>query len=833
MRGHIGFKIPKQLPPGAPMSVTAAADVQTRTVTLTWTAPTTGNTSSIIDYVVQYSTNSGASWNTHVHPAYATPQELTFTTFPINTFIVFRVAAVNPFGIGPYTLSNTVIMIVSPTPDYIAVDCVDVGGLLVPGQTPIRLDAVATFSDVFGEFDVSQIEFDIHGYSAIDPTNVQIIVPTNGVYFGADIPVNNVISGPCYRARARYLGTAPSGIGWVGPWSQEFETCANVFDLCPPTIYDSGDLHDQTEDRAVHFIAIVPPLVSSAQEVTLCYEITKANYDYLDNASLAAYDNIPFTPTVFQKSTDNGLTWTDAEATIMVTGIPADLVGVYAAPVVPGETYLFRMMLSRLCEARCHITEPLYIGNNYAISVSEPTAEEPDLGLGPLPQIKDISVDAETSDNAELTYQWQYFVKADNNYYYNNIQDRDEWLDLVDNWDGDPSTIVTLEANEMGVHNAQTATLRIKPKNSSMSQQLKFRVLVRRGGSGRYSPEITLNIAPNVYSFAARPARMPPGAVQALPTAKSTLPQVIYAQPQTHDTGVVLSFFSPCDYALPKAHFKRVVSDLSAAGIPFAVTQVVRTDQQPLPVPEGVPSRVFVSDDTLFYKENLWNLGAALLPHNKLVFMDADIEYDAPNWVDRISEALNDVDILQPFGLGLWLDRNRDICFERMSAAAFLSAGAQRLSSVASCHPGFAWAMTRKTFDAIGGFYVRQPLGNCDTAFSAALAPGDLKTVAKAFNTVVRRTFFSSPSYAEYRKRVQALKLRVGCLATVNALHYWHGNLEDRRYLERDQTYLAACRVAGEDEYPLYFREDGLMQWSNPEASAKAREYFLLRKEDG
>jgi hypothetical protein len=69
-------------------------------VVLSWAAPSSNGGSNITDYMVESSTNSGASWSTFIHTA-STSTTSTVTSLTNNTTYWFRVSAVNGDGTGP------------------------------------------------------------------------------------------------------------------------------------------------------------------------------------------------------------------------------------------------------------------------------------------------------------------------------------------------------------------------------------------------------------------------------------------------------------------------------------------------------------------------------------------------------------------------------------------------------------------------------------------------------------------------------------------------------------------------------------------------------------
>jgi Fibronectin type III domain len=91
-------------PPGAPTSVLGTPG--NTQVALTWTTPVVDGGSAITDYIVQYAVSPpGTSWTTFSE-ATSTATAATVTGLTNGTGYVFRVAAVNANGTGPYSTAS-------------------------------------------------------------------------------------------------------------------------------------------------------------------------------------------------------------------------------------------------------------------------------------------------------------------------------------------------------------------------------------------------------------------------------------------------------------------------------------------------------------------------------------------------------------------------------------------------------------------------------------------------------------------------------------------------------------------------------------------------------
>ena len=88
--------------PDAPTGLTTTP--ASNSVTLNWTTPANNGGSAITDYLVEYSSNGGSTWNTFVHPT-STATTQTVTGLSVGTTYTFRVSAVN--AVGTSTPSST------------------------------------------------------------------------------------------------------------------------------------------------------------------------------------------------------------------------------------------------------------------------------------------------------------------------------------------------------------------------------------------------------------------------------------------------------------------------------------------------------------------------------------------------------------------------------------------------------------------------------------------------------------------------------------------------------------------------------------------------------
>jgi hypothetical protein len=292
--------------------------------------------------------------------------------------------------------------------------------------------------------------------------------------------------------------------------------------------------------------------------------------------------------------------------------------------------------------------------------------------------------------------------------------------------------------------------------------------------------------------------------------------------------GIVTGFFSPCDFERPRQHALATLEMLRPVAADVVFVQVVKTGQDPLPVPAGIRNIVLQSDDVMFFKENLWNIGAAVTDSDKLIFLDADVLFCDDNWLEQISAALDTYDIIQPFEKAEWLDWRGLKLFERQAAFVALSQGLAPLPH--KYHPGFGVGMTRVAYRTLHGLYDQCVIGGGDTAFAFAFA-NDVESQQYLTNKHDNKiTMFGAQSYKKFRQRALNSRFQVGFVPGLRLQHLWHGSALDRQYGTRHKYFGGEWTVPGGYEAPVFRRPDGLLAWAVPQPGAV--DYFCSRHED-
>jgi len=185
----------------------------------------------------------------------------------------------------------------------------------------------------------------------------------------------------------------------------------------------------------------------------------------------------------------------------------------------------------------------------------------------------------------------------------------------------------------------------------------------------------------------------------------------------------------------------------------------------------------------LWHKENMINIGVRkLLPKTWKAFawIDADIEFENPSWALDTLKVLNGCkDVVQLFSHAVDMDKHHNaMCIFPSFGFQYSKKNAYGGTGINMWHPGFAWAMTRKAYDKVGGLYEKSILGAGDHNMSFAYIGNGEKSVNTATTDDYKQSIIDFESKAK--------QLRLGYVSGV-IRHYFHGSKKNRKYQERWQ----------------------------------------------
>jgi hypothetical protein len=98
-------------------------------------------------------------------------------------------------------------------------------------------------------------------------------------------------------------------------------------------------------------------------------------------------------------------------------------------------------------------------------------------------------------------------------------------------------------------------------------------------------------------------------------------------------------------------------------------------------------------------------------------------------------------------------------------------------------HPGYAWACSRRAYDAMGGLVDWNLLGSGDHHMALAW----IGQVDQSYPGTMHGDF--KGRLLDYQERCRAAALRMSYIKGT-VLHHWHGRTVDRKYVERWQVLI-------------------------------------------
>ena len=294
---------------------------------------------------------------------------------------------------------------------------------------------------------------------------------------------------------------------------------------------------------------------------------------------------------------------------------------------------------------------------------------------------------------------------------------------------------------------------------------------------------------------------------------------------------VIAVVSNPClfakRYILMKEFMNRFV--LEERNVILYIVELAYGDQKFIITQKNNPTHLQIrTKHPLWHKENMINMGVKyLLPKNYKAFawVDADVEFENPSWALDTLKILNGShDIIQLFSHAV------DMNNEEMAMSVFNSAGYQNEKNKKYCntginywHPGYAWAITRKAYEKIGGIYENSILGSGDHMMLLSLLNNGINSVNGKCTDEYKEDI------CKYQEKMRTL--RFGYVPGV-IRHYYHGSKKNRKYQERWQILVkhkfSPTRHITKDEMGIIIPTSEFSE----EFKKEIFQYFQERNED-
>ena len=191
---------------------------------------------------------------------------------------------------------------------------------------------------------------------------------------------------------------------------------------------------------------------------------------------------------------------------------------------------------------------------------------------------------------------------------------------------------------------------------------------------------------------------------------------------------VIVVISNPCLYARRYQLFNKFINKINEDdNIRLFVVELAYKNQKFIVTQLSNPRHLQLRCETpLWHKENMINIAVKkLLPkkYKAFAWVDADIEFESNTWALDTLKLLNGYkDVVQLFSHAVDMD------YDESTLNIFSSFGynfvkqnkfgSNKINDF--WHPGFAWAITRKTYEKIGGLYEKGILGSGDNIMAYA-----------------------------------------------------------------------------------------------------------------
>jgi len=295
---------------------------------------------------------------------------------------------------------------------------------------------------------------------------------------------------------------------------------------------------------------------------------------------------------------------------------------------------------------------------------------------------------------------------------------------------------------------------------------------------------------------------------------------------------VIIVISNPClfakRYILMREFVKRFEEE--EENVNLFVVELIYAGQRFIVTDKNNKNHLQIKTETpIWHKENMINLGVKyLLPANYKAFawIDADLEFESCTWALDTLKILNGCkDVVQLFSHCVDMDAEKNnlnifnsFCYN------FTKGKTYKVNNNSNYwHPGFAWAMTRKMYERVGGLYEKAILGAGDHIMSLAF----INKVEHAANDYYSEDYRNSM----YEFQQKAKNFRMGYVPGV-IRHNFHGTKENRKYGERWKTlvkfdYSPVKHITYDNKGILIPTVD-----FSQEFKADVLNYFKERKED-
>jgi hypothetical protein len=306
---------------------------------------------------------------------------------------------------------------------------------------------------------------------------------------------------------------------------------------------------------------------------------------------------------------------------------------------------------------------------------------------------------------------------------------------------------------------------------------------------------------------------------------------ILNNDPIEEKLNVIVVISNPCLYAiryiLLKEFIKRIETDETRVSL--FIVEMIYNNQKFIITDKKKKNHLQLKTETpLWHKENMINLGVRyLLPKNYKAFawIDADVEFENNSWALDTLKILNGCkDVVQLFSHCVDMSKYKtNLNLFNGFGYSFQKNKKYTSKGIDYWHPGYAWAMTRKAYEKIGGLYDKGVLGSGDNIMALSFINKCIYMNHEHYSEDYNN------SMLEYQDKLRTLRL--GYTPGV-IRHHYHGSKQKRKYTERWQLLMKHNYSPTKD---ITYDKVGILiptEFFTDEFKEDIMNYFRERKED-
>lgn len=277
---------------------------------------------------------------------------------------------------------------------------------------------------------------------------------------------------------------------------------------------------------------------------------------------------------------------------------------------------------------------------------------------------------------------------------------------------------------------------------------------------------------------------------------------------------IITCYYNPANYHNLRSNYWRFRDHLK-----HPLTTVELSFNDHFEIPDSIQIKGTYEKNCMWQKERLINIAIERSTADKVAWVDADLIFNNPNWIDQANEKLDSVNIVQLFAYHEMLGKDGK---PDDFAPGYVYHQGTNLK-VPHARPGGAWAARREVFpDGLPDDHI---LGSADALLVYAMYGIWNGYLLGKMSPGWRRDFLLRGLGDNQRI--------AGKIDYVDGIvrHLYHGHRANRQYVER-MSILTDNHYNPSDDIEI--DNNGLWSWctNKPKLHEAVRQYFHDRKED-